>query len=230
MAIALLDEQLWFPPLSDADDELGGLLAVGGDLSVARLQLAYQSAIFPWFSDGDPLLWWSPPERCIILPEQFHCSKSLAKRVRRGGYTVTSDGAFEQVVAACARRGIVTRNQDGTWIVPAMQAAYAALHRAGSAHSIELWQDNQLVAGLYGVQVGGLFCGESMYSDVTDGSKLVLYHLCRALAAAGFSALDCQLHNPHLESLGAIGEPRAAFLARLQRARATACRWPTIAT
>lgn len=229
MAIALLDEQLWFPPLSDADDELGGLLAVGGDLSVARLQLAYQSAIFPWFSDGDPLLWWSPAERCIILPEQFHCSKSLAKRVRHGGYTVTSDRAFDQVVAACARRGHATRNQRETWIVPAMQAAYSALHSAGSAHSIELWHADKLVAGLYGVQVGAMFCGESMYSDVTDGSKLVLYHLCKALAAAGFSALDCQLHSPHLESLGAVCEPRAAFLARLGAARSSASGWPIIA-
>lgn len=228
MAIILLDEQLWFPPVSEADDELGGLLAVGGDLSLARLQLAYRSAIFPWFSDGDPLLWWTPAERCILLPEQFHCSKSLAKTVRRGGYTVTTNRAFEQVVAACARRGTVTRNQDDTWIVPAMQAAYTALHRAGSAHSIELWYGDELVAGLYGVQVCGLFCGESMYSDVTDGSKLVLYHLCRALAAAGFTALDCQLHNPHLASLGAICEPRAAFVERLQQACAQEYSWPTI--
>jgi len=227
MPISLLQtDDCSFPAVEQADDEIGGLLAVGGDLSVDRLRSAYRSGIFPWFSEGDPLLWWSPAERCIILPQQFHCSRSLTKKIRNGHYTLTSNREFKQVVSACARRGSVTRNQDSTWIVPAMQHAYSELHQSGDAHSLELWHEDKLVAGLYGVQVGALFCGESMYSDTRDGSKVLLFGLLKALADAHFSALDCQVSSHHLLSLGATTEPREHFINRLEAARDRPLAWP----
>lgn len=227
MPVALLEaDSCEFPAVEQADDDLGGLLAVGGDLSVERLKCAYSSGIFPWYSEGDPLLWWSPPQRCIIEPEQFHCSRSLYKKVRKGGFYLRYNSCFETVVSNCARRGTVTRNQDSTWILPAMRRAYQALHHRGIAHSVELWDDQQLVAGLYGVQVGALFCGESMYSDIRDGSKLLLYYFCQDLSGAGFSALDCQISNPHLLSLGATTESRQQFIARLSAASQLDRAWP----
>lgn len=227
MAItALAPHHCQFPPLAEADDSVGGLLAVGGDLSVTRLRTAYRSGVFPWYNEGEPLLWWSPPERCLLLPERFHCSRSLAKRLRRGDLTVTTNQAFAEVVGGCARRGRVTRNQSATWITAAMRHAYQQLHQCGDAHSVELWQSGNLVAGLYGVQVGALFCGESMYSDLRDGSKALLYYLCQALLEAGFVALDCQLSSPHLLSLGATVEPRQQYIERLEAALRAPRPWP----
>jgi len=194
-----------------------GLLAVGGDLSVERLILAYASGIFPWYSEGDPILWWSPDPRYLITAESLRVSKRLARTLRRAPYTITMDTAFEQVIAECARpRG---GDRDSTWITQEMQAAFIDLHQHGIAHSVECWKDGQLAGGLYGVALGRIFSGESMFANEPDASKVALVTLVRQLTAWGFECIDCQLGNPHLESLGAFPVPRAQFLERLARNR-----------
>ncbi|MEW5770119.1 MAG: leucyl/phenylalanyl-tRNA--protein transferase [Pseudomonadota bacterium] len=207
-----------FPPVETAQVEPNGLLAVGGDLSPARLLAAYRRGIFPWFNPGEPILWWSPDPRMVLFPAEFKCARSLAKTLRRGAYEVRVDSAFTRVMQACAapRRG-----QRGTWINAEMVRAYTALHEAGHAHSFETWMDGEsgpeLVGGLYGVALGQAFFGESMFSRRTDASKIAFAHLVGELQARGFGVIDCQMSTPHLASLGAREIPRAAFTALLER-------------
>jgi leucyl/phenylalanyl-tRNA--protein transferase len=198
----------WFPPLDQALDEPEGLLAAGGDLSPARLIAAYRRGIFPWYSAGQPVLWWSPDPREVLLPAEFKCSRSLSKTLRNRGFEVTFDRDFAAVVEGCAQR---REHSSGTWITPEMNAAYCELHRRGHAHSIETRLDGALVGGLYGVLLGGVFFGESMFSRERDASKVALAWLSREAAVAGLQLIDCQLPTPHLRSLGSKPMPREEF-------------------
>ena len=201
-----------FPPVSKALKEPNGLLAAGGDLSLERLLAAYRHGIFPWFSRGEPILWWSPDPRMVLHTAELKVSRSLSKNLRNKGYRVTVDTAFEEVLRGCAGP---RRSQPGTWLGAGMQKAYLALHRAGHAHSFETWQGDDLVGGLYGVAVGRMFYGESMFSMATDASKVALVTLVRQLAVRGFPLIDCQMKTPLLASLGGREIPRAAFLRAL---------------
>lgn len=196
MIFKLLEDIINFPNFNLAEPD--GLLAIGGDLSEERLLLAYQSGIFPWFSEGDPILWYAPHERCVIFPNRILISKSMRKVIKSGLFRVTVNEAFEQVISACAE--IPRANQNGTWITSAMQIAYKNLHRNGHALSVEVWQNSTLVGGLYGVKINHVFCGESMFSKVSNASKVALIYLCNRL---NFKLIDCQLPNEHLMSLGA---------------------------
>ena len=206
---------LCFPPVELATPE--GLLAVGGDLSSERLLQAYRQGIFPWYNPGQPILWWSPDPRTVLFPEKLKVSRSLAKTLRRSACRITMDTAFEQVIDACAapRR---SNPAGGTWITSGMRAAYCRLHREGYAHSVEVWSESALVGGLYGVSLGGVFFGESMFSRQTDASKVALTRLVQQLRAWAFSVIDCQVASPHLFTLGAEEIPRQAFLALLETA------------
>lgn len=210
--IPWLGRELVFPAPESALSEPDGLLAAGGDLTLPRLLLAYRSGIFPWFSADDPILWWSPAQRMVIYPERLRVSRSLAKTLRNKSYEITCDQSFREVIEACAapRDGA-----SGTWIVESMVEAYCALYEAGVAHSVEVRMDGELVGGLYGVAVGRMFFGESMFSRVTDASKLAFVHMVRHLGANGFAMIDCQMYTAHLASLGAIRVPRREFLATL---------------
>lgn len=202
-----------FPDLSHALREPNGLLAAGATLSPQRLLDAYRLGIFPWFNVGEPILWWSPDPRMVLIPSEFKLSDSLKKIVRKGGFDVHFDSAFEQVMRACAapRDG-----QAGTWIHEDMIAAYCALHEMGYAHSVEVWQDGELTGGLYGMAIGHMFYGESMFSVRPNGSKIALAHLARQLARWDFGMIDCQMNTPHLASLGAREIPRDEFILKLQ--------------
>jgi leucyl/phenylalanyl-tRNA--protein transferase len=197
-----------FPDVRLAELEPNGLLAVGGDLSAIRLINAYRHGIFPWFSEGEPILWWSPDPRTVLFPDKVKVSRSLRKKLRHGGFRITFDQAFQQVIQACAKP---RRGSPGTWLVPEMIQAYTELHRLGMAHSVEVWQQERLVGGLYGVAIGSVFFGESMFSRVSDSSKVALVHLCRNLLAMDFRLIDCQVYTAHLISLGAEEIPRAQF-------------------
>lgn len=208
-----------FPPVQRASREYNGLLAAGGDLSLPRLLEAYRRGIFPWFNPGEPILWWSPDPRMVLFPAEFKVSRSLRKRLARDDYRVRADTAFVQVMRECAapRDGVA-----GTWISPEMIAAYGELHAAGHAHSIETWitgADGKpvLAGGLYGVALGRVFFGESMFSRQTDASKIALAHLARWLAARGFGVIDCQMNTAHLASLGAREIARPVFAELLDR-------------
>jgi leucyl/phenylalanyl-tRNA---protein transferase len=202
-----------FPPLAEALSEPSGLLAAGGDLSPARLIDAYRSGIFPWFSPGQPILWWSPDPRMVLLPPELNLSRSLGKTLRKGGYTVRADTAFGRVIAACAEP---RPTQSGTWITDQMIDAYTTLHERGIAHSVETWVDGELAGGLYGVALGRMFYGESMFTRTAGASKIALVHLVRQLARWQFGMIDCQMHTSHLASLGAREIPRADFMRKLQ--------------
>ncbi|GBG02998.1 leucyl/phenylalanyl-tRNA--protein transferase [Azospira sp. I13] len=202
-----------FPPLSAALKEPNGLLAVGGDLSAERLLEAYRRGIFPWYSPGEPILWWSPDPRMVLFPEEFRISRSLGKILRRGDYEVRLDSAFMQVIEACA--DTPRPGQHGTWIVPEMQAAYRKLHELGYAHSVEVWASGELIGGLYGIALGRMFYGESMFSWRTNASKIAAAHMARFLQQQGFGLVDCQMRTAHLASLGAREIPRQEFIARL---------------
>ncbi len=206
----LIDEPL-FPPLSHAEPE--GLLAVGGDLSVERLLLAYSSGIFPWFNEGDPVLWWSPDPRFILEPAELKVSASLEKVIRQGRFRVTVNEAFADVMAGCA--DAKRKGASGTWITDDMLAAYVELHEAGYAHSVESWRENKLVGGLYGICLGRCFFGESMFHKAANASKVAFVTLVRGLEKQGFDLIDCQMPSGHLESLGARGIPRREFMDRL---------------
>jgi leucyl/phenylalanyl-tRNA--protein transferase len=212
------DESFSFPPVERATPE--GLLAVGGDLSVARLLAAYRAGIFPWYSAGQPILWWSPDPRTVLFPEQLRVSRSLRKTLRRGDFQVTFDRAFDEVLAGCAQPR-ANKPQGGTWITPAMHAAYRRLHDAGHAHSIEAWKDGRLAGGLYGVAFGRAFFGESMFTRETDASKVAFVHLVRQLLRWQYRLIDCQIYSGHLASLGAVEIPRAEFQAHLRQAIAS---------
>jgi leucyl/phenylalanyl-tRNA--protein transferase len=197
-----------FPPVARALKEPNGLLAVGGDLSLERLLDAYRQGIFPWFSRGEPILWWSPDPRMVLYTGELKVSRSLAKNLRNKGYELRIDTAFREVIKGCA-------NRKETWLSRPMQAAYLALHQSGYAHSFETWREDDLVGGLYGVAIGRMFYGESMFSSATDASKVALVGLVRALVARGFPMIDCQMKTPLLASLGGREIPRAAFLRAL---------------
>lgn len=207
-----LDEELWFPSPNLALEEPNGLLAFGGDLSAERLLLAYQNGIFPWFNEGEPPLWWSPAPRMVLYPTEIKISRSLRKRLNRQEFELTFDTCFAQVIKECALSRQATT---GTWITSAMQTAYLQLHQQGYAHSVEVWQNQQLVGGLYGLALGGVFFGESMFSLVSDASKVALVKLCEHLEDQGFSLIDCQVYTDHLASLGAREISRELFLQAL---------------
>ena len=212
MPVYQLDARVAFPPPSEA--EPSGLLAVGGDLSSERLLAAYAAGIFPWYEDPQPILWFSPDPRWLLLPGEMHVPRRLARTLRGRGFEVTLDTAFARVIRGCAT--VPRADAQGTWITPAMQAAYEQLFELGFAHSAEAWQAGELVGGVYGVSLGGAFFGESMFTLCPDASKVALVTLVRQLAAWGFDFLDCQVHTPHLQRLGARGWPRSAFLRALQ--------------
>ena len=203
-----------FPDVAEALEEPNGLLAVGGDLSSQRLLSAYRRGIFPWYSDGQPILWWSPDPRSVLFPEELKVSRSLRATLRKGHFQVSVDRAFRQVMVACAgpRRG-----QAGTWITPELTKAYLGLHGLGYAHSVECWRDGRLVGGLYGVALGRVFFGESMFADETDASKVCLVHLVKHLRDRDFTLIDCQVPSPHLESLGAVAISRKRFIQMLEK-------------
>lgn len=203
-----------FPPPATALREPNGLLAAGGDLSPQRLLAAYRLGVFPWYSEGDPILWWTPDPRMVLFPGEFKVSRSLAKTLRNRDCEIRFDANFAQVLDECAgpRRGDTREGgEPGTWITPAMRAAYCELHRLGHAHSVETWIDGRLAGGLYGVAIGQVFFGESMFSRVNDASKIALAGLVSHLRAEGFLLIDCQVHTGHLESLGARQIPRSEF-------------------
>jgi leucyl/phenylalanyl-tRNA--protein transferase len=232
MQIPLLDfEDPEFPDPRGALIDPDGLLAAGGNLSPATLVDAYRHGIFPWYQDEDPILWWSPATRCVINPSQFHCSKSLAKTLRRHHYSVTTNQAFAEVIRACSDpRGDEEAPENGTWITDEMIDAYTNLHHQGDAHSIEVWSDDKLIGGLYGLAIGSLFCGESMFSRSANGSKIAMAHLCRWGLESGLELIDCQLVNPHLLSLGAEPLDRTLFLRRLQSMRDKTLAWKNFAS
>jgi len=204
-----------FPPAGRALREPNGLLAMGGDLSPERLLNAYRHGIFPWYSAGEPILWWCPDPRMVFDTDTFALPSRLRRRLRGSAWQVRADTAFEQVIAACATRP--RPGQDGTWITQEMRAAYLQLHRLGHAHSVEVFDGAQLVGGIYGVAVGRMFFGESMFSAQSGGSKVALAGLARILSTWGWPLIDAQVENPHLVSLGARRLPRAAFLAEVAR-------------
>jgi leucyl/phenylalanyl-tRNA--protein transferase len=203
-----------FPPVERALRHPNGLLAAGGDLSADRLLDAYSRGIFPWFGDDDPLLWWSPDPRMVVYTDRVHVSRSLRKAVRSGRFHVTFDTAFRDVMVGCAapRAG-----QDGTWITDEMLEAYMTLAASGFAHSVETWHDGHLVGGLYGVAIGRMFFGESMFTRATDASKVAFVHLAAQLERWGFPLIDCQMSTDHLASLGARDVPRRSFLREVHR-------------
>ncbi len=203
-----------FPALEQAEEEPNGLLAVGGDLSIVRLLGAYRKGIFPWYSPGQPILWWSPDPRTVLFPERVVVSRSLAKSIRNRGYTVSIDRDFPAVIEACSAP---RQEEDGTWITDEMAAAYTHLHQAGYAHSVEIWRDGRLVGGLYGVALGRIFFGESMFSRERDASKVALVYLSELLHGWGFSLIDCQVYTGHLVRLGAEEIPRSRFTEILDR-------------
>lgn len=209
-----IPDQILFPDPNLAEDS--GLLGVGGDLSVERLALAYQLGIFPWFNDDQPILWWSPDPRMVMRPEELHVGRSLAKRIRQRPYRITLDTDFEGVMRHCSTAE--RPDQDGTWITEDMIQAYTALHRVGHAHSVEAWQGDELVGGLYGVSFGAFFAGESMFARAADASKIAYVHLVRQLERWGVQLIDCQVHTEHLARFGAREIPRVEYLRLLRQA------------
>jgi leucyl/phenylalanyl-tRNA--protein transferase len=217
--------ELIFPPLAKALREPNGLLAAGGDLSPERLIAAYRHGCFPWFDEGQPILWWSPDPRTVMRPEHLHVSRSLAKLLRQQRYRVSFDSAFAEVIQACAAPRSYA---DGTWITEGMQAAYIELHRRGLAHSVEVWEEERLVGGLYGLAMGQIFFGESMFSRADNASKVGFATLVGHLREAGFQLIDCQMPTAHLLSLGATSISRdgfATYLANYLDLPSGAC-WP----
>lgn len=207
-------DSLYFPPLDQALQEPNGLLAAGGDLSPERLIQAYRHGCFPWYQDGQPLLWWSPDPRTVLFPSELHVSRSLEKVLRKAVFQVTFDKAFNAVIAACAG----PRNYaDGTWITSAMQTAYQALHQRGIAHSVEVWSQGELVGGLYGLAIGRLFFGESMFSHASNASKAGFVQLTRQLRAWSFALIDCQMPTQHLHGFGARPISRRQFAEYLHK-------------
>lgn len=212
----LSNTDIAFPPIECALDSPDGLLAIGGDLSLARLSNAYNNGIFPWFSEDEPIMWWSPSERGIVELDNFHISKSLRKHLKKHPVTVTINNTFIEVIEACCEQRIDT---DGTWITSDMLTAYINAHNAGIAHSVEVWREGELAGGLYGIMQNGVFCGESMFHHQTNCSKLAMWALVNWLKRHNAHFIDCQLENPYLMSLGATVIPRPAFLAKLHAAQ-----------
>lgn len=207
------DEIDSFPPLEKAETYPNGLLAIGGDLSPQRLLHAYQRGIFPWFSENEMIQWWSPNPRMVLFPDEFHISRSLKKSIRKNAFEFSIDQAFQDVIQACSEP---RETQQGTWITKEMKQAYIDLHKTGNARSVEIWKENQLVGGLYGIAIGRVFFGESMFSRVTDASKAAFLALSRILCDSGFQLIDCQVYSEHLETLGAREIDRKVFERKLQ--------------
>jgi leucyl/phenylalanyl-tRNA--protein transferase len=226
--ISWLESADAFPPLEQALGEPNGLLCAGGDLSPQRIIQAYKQGIFPWYSADEPILWWSPDPRMVLPPAEFKISRSLLKTLRQGNFQIRLDSDFTAVIGACAHKP--RKGQQGTWITREMQSAYAQLFELGYAHSVETWIDDTLVGGLYGLAIGKMFYGESMFANVIDASKIALAHLTRFLDEQGFGMIDCQMNTPHLASLGAREIPRKVFIERLHELIAIPPlngRWPT---
>ena len=207
--VYLLSKELVFPPVHLANKD--GLLAVGGDLSVERLLLAYKSGIFPWYNQGEPVIWYSPNPRMVLFPKDLKISKSMKQVIRNGDFTVTFNQNFSEVISNCKRIYRVS-DQGETWITNEMQQAYINLHKKGIAKSVEVWQDDELVGGLYGIDLGTVFCGESMFSKVSNASKFAFIKLVQKLEKENYKLIDCQVYNNHLASLGADEIPRETFL------------------
>ena len=207
-----LTKELFFPPVDEADED--GVLAIGGDLSPERLLLAYKSGIFPWFDEDEPILWWSPEERMVLFPNEFTVSKSMRNILNRGVFKVTFNQNFKEVISNCS--SIKREGQRGTWITDGMIEAYSKLNEMGIAKSVEVWQDELLVGGLYGIDLGHIFCGESMFAKVSNASKVAFVSLVKKLKEENYKLLDCQVHNDHLESLGAREIPKEDFMAILK--------------
>ncbi len=214
MPVYQLSQELVFPDPELADPK--GLLAVGGDLGVERLLFAYQLGIFPWYGEGEEILWWSPARRCVLKPEEFHASRSLKRLIKQQRFTITFDQAFSSVIRACAETRLA--NGKDTWLIPEMIEAYCNLHHAGFTHSVEAWDGQCLAGGIYGVSLGRAFFGESMFTRVSNASKVAFFSLARRLKEWEFSLIDCQIGTPHLYRLGAYEIPRTEFLTRLSQA------------
>jgi len=214
MPVYQLSEDLVFPSPHLASKE--GLLAVGGDLTRSRLLLAYSLGIFPWYSENEPILWWSPDPRLVLYPDELKISRSLSKVIKKGAYTVTVDRAFEQVISECAR--VRLENQEGTWIVEEMVKAYCDLHESGFAHSVEAWEGDHLAGGLYGVSLGRSFFGESMFTRISNASKVAFVSLVQHLRSLDFALIDCQVTTGHLTRFGAREVSRARYLEELDKA------------
>ncbi len=219
MPVYLLTDELVFPDAENATEE--GILAVGGDLRPERLLLAYCSGIFPWYSDGEPIIWWSPDPRFVLFPGELKVSRSMRKILRQGVFSITFDKAFERVIAECKK--MKRKGQRGTWITPEMQKAYIRLNKLGFAHSVEAWKDGELAGGLYGVSLGKVFFGESMFSRVSNASKTCLITLVEHLAKDGFELIDSQIYTRHLETLGAREIPRSEYLILIKNLLVTKC-------
>ena len=207
MPVYQLPEELIFPPVDGAED---GIVAIGGDLSPERLLLAYHSGIFPWFNKGEPIVWWSPDPRFVLFVDKIHVSKSMQRVLKSGQFKVTYNQDFEGVINNCKK--IKRKDQDATWITDEMKAAYVKLHELGKATSIEVWKDDELVGGLYGIPFGKIFSGKSMFSKVSNASKVALITFINKFREEGGHLLDCQMHTPHLESLGGEEMDREDFL------------------
>lgn len=206
--IAFLSQKLEFPPVEKANSE--GLLAVGGDLSPERLQLAYSSGIFPWFNEDSLILWWSPNPRMVLFPDRIKISRSMQKILNSNQFSLTQNSCFKEVIDLCT--SVKRKGQQGTWITKDMKQAYLKLHELGLAKSYEVWQDKQLVGGLYGIDLGHIFCGESMFSLKSNASKFAFIHLAKELQLKKYKLIDCQLYTKHLASLGAEEIPRKEFI------------------
>lgn len=212
--IPWLDRDTPFPPVEKALQDPNGLIAAGADLSAERLLAAYRCGIFPWFNEGQPVLWWSPDPRMVLFPAELHISGSLSRRLRKQNYEIRIDTSFREVVAACAT--VPRLGQDGTWITADMMDAYCNLHELGYAHSVETWIDGKLAGAIYGIAIGHMFYGESMFHLATDASKIALVYLMRHLQQHGYGMMDCQMRTAHLASLGAREIPRMEFSRRLE--------------
>lgn len=203
-----LTKELYFPPVEEASYE--GVLAIGGDLSTERLLLAYRNGIFPWFDPDEPILWWSPAERMIVVPSIYKISKSTRNLINQNKFKVTFNQDFRAVITNCQQ--IERKGQNGTWITNDLIEAYVKLYEMGFAQSVEVWQNNELVGGLYGIDLGHVFCGESMFSKVSNASKIAFVTLVNYLKENNYKLLDCQVHNDHLEKLGAFEISRETFM------------------
>ena len=210
----LLSEDLIFPPVHLANED--GLLAIGGDLSAERLELAYKSGIFPWYNQGEPIIWYSPNPRMVLLPNKLKVSKSMKQLIRKKEFTITFNQNFSEVISDC-KNIFRAADQGGTWITNEMQQAYINLHEKGIAKSVEVWKDGDLVGGLYGIDLGTVFCGESMFSKVSNASKLAFIYLAQKLEKENYKLIDCQVYNTHLASLGAEEISRKEFLTYLKK-------------
>lgn len=210
--MTILDENIWFPPVETADH--AGIVAIGGDLSTERLLLAYKSGIFPWYNEDEPIIWWSPDPRFVLLPQRLNISRSMQSIINGNKFRFSVNKAFEKVIGQC--KSIPREGQDGTWITNAVQDAYIKLHRLGYAHSAEAWYENELVGGLYGVKLGNIFFGESMFSKQSNASKFAFIKYVEQLKKEGVVLIDCQVYTAHLESLGAAMIPRKDFLQMLR--------------